>query len=37
VASVSASGIVTARKPGNAVITVTTKNGKKATVKIKVI
>ena len=37
VASVSAAGIVTARKPGNAVITVTTKNGKKATVKIKVI
>ena len=37
VASVNKSGIVTARKAGTTTITVLTKNGKKATVKVKVV
>ena len=36
VAAVSAGGLVTAKKPGTATITVVTENGKKAAVKIKV-
>ena len=37
IATVSASGLVTAKKAGTATITVKTKNGKKATLKIKVV
>ena len=37
IATVNASGLVTANKAGTATITVKTKNGKKATIKIKVV
>ena len=36
VAAVSSKGKITAKKKGNAVITATTYNGKKATIKVKV-